>query len=162
MECESFRHPPDLQCKSYIHTYMLREFGLTVQLLNICDILYGPMLCAAKSALLLQMHRRVQQRGVPKNRINWLMYPTGVVLVSYYVSCIFQFAFQCVPRQGLWDPEVHAQCGNATVLTFGAAAFGLLTNLMLYANLLWLIYIVGTRSLGGWLTLGPIHLVALL
>jgi hypothetical protein len=120
------------------------------------------MLCAAKSSLLLQINRHVQIPGVPKNRIKWLIYPSGVVIVGYYVSCVFQFALQCVPRKGLWDPEVHARCGNMTALTFTAAAFGLLTNLMLYANLLWLIYIVGTRSLGGWVALGPIHLVALL
>jgi hypothetical protein len=99
---------------------------------------------------------------VQKNRIKYLIYPTGLVITGYYISCIFQFAFQCVPRKGLWDPKVDARCGNTTVLTFGAAAFGLLTNLMLYTNLLWLIYVVGTRSLGGWLALGPIHVVALL
>ncbi|KAH7394351.1 hypothetical protein BKA66DRAFT_456148 [Pyrenochaeta sp. MPI-SDFR-AT-0127] len=137
------------------------EIPRIFNLLNICDILYGPMLGTAKFALLLQLRRHALLPTTPKNRMNWLIYPTGVVIFGYYFSCIFQFAFQCVPRRGLWDPSANPKCGNMPALTFAAAAFGLLTNLMLYALLVWLIIIASPNQLGGWLALGPINIVAL-
>lgn len=53
-------------------------------------------------------------------------------------------------------------CSNSTWLTVAVAGFGLLTNLMLYALLMWLIVIAGSSQLGGWLGLGLINVVALL
>ncbi|OAL44245.1 hypothetical protein IQ07DRAFT_636310 [Pyrenochaeta sp. DS3sAY3a] len=130
-------------------------------LLNICDILYGPMLLVAKLSLLLQLHRHFLGLNRPKYHLKWLVYSTGVIIAGYYFSCIFQFALQCIPRHGLWDPSVHPKCANAPALTFAAGAFGLLTNLLLYILLLCLIYIAGSNQLGGWPALLPVHIVAL-
>lgn len=133
-----------------------------LKLLNICDILYGPMLAAAKLSLLLQLHRHFLSLNQPKYQLKWLVYSTGVIIAGYYFSCIFQFALQCIPRQGLWDPSVHPKCSNAPALTFAAGAFGLLTNLLLYLLLLSLVVIAGSNQLGGWPALLPVNIVALL
>ena len=97
-----------------------------------------------------------------KDRKKWLQYATGIVIVAYYLSCIFQFAFQCMPRKGQWDPTVHPECDNSAALTFAATAFGLLTDLMLYALLVWLMMTIGTSKLGGWRNLLPINTIGLL
>lgn len=118
-------------------------------LLNICDILYGPMLLLAKLSLLIQLHRH---HALPRI----LYYATGTLIVGYYFSCIFQFAFQCVPRRGLWDTTAHATCGNMTALTFCAAAFGLATNVGLYVGL------CVQGKFAGWRAVGLVHGIALL
>jgi hypothetical protein len=134
---------------------------LIFDLLNICDIFYGPMLLLAKLSLLLQL-RRYSVRTTSAKAMSWLIWPTGITIVGYYFSCIFQFAFQCVPRRGLWDSSVKATCGNAPALTFAAAAFGLLTDLLLYGLFVWIVSVKEVRDAGGWKVLTPIHVVALL
>lgn len=120
------------------------------------------MLAVAKLALLLQLRRHFLSLDKPKYQLKWLTFSTGVIIAGYYFSCIFQFALQCIPRQGLWDPSVHPKCANAPALTFAAGAFGLLTNLMLYLLLLCLVWIAGSGQLGGWPALLPVNIVALL
>jgi hypothetical protein len=120
------------------------------------------MLGTAKFSLLLQLRRHYLAQTNATPRMHWLIYKTGFVIFGYYFSCIFQFAFQYIPRNGLWDPTVHAKCSNVAALTFAAAAFGLLTNLMLYILLVWLMVTAGFARLGGWKSLLLINTVALL
>lgn len=117
---------------------------------------------AGKFDLLLQLWRYSLSDEKAKRRMKWLVYATGAVIFGYYFSCIFMFAMQCLPREAIWDPTVKAKCISSPGSTFAASAFGLLTDLMLFALFLWLILLLGSRQLGGWLCLGSITFVALL
>jgi hypothetical protein len=120
------------------------------------------MLGTAKFSILLQLRRHYFAQTHFKKRTAGTIYVTGCVIIGYYFSCIFQFAFQCMPRKGLWDSTVGAKCSNEAALTFAAAAFGLLTDLMLYVLFLYLMVLAGTARVGGWRTLVPINITALL
>lgn len=81
-----------------------------LQLENILEILYGPIMFPAKLCVLLQMMRLF--RGNKKDSVYWTIQALIWTNFIFYASIFFCFIFACRPRAKLQNPEIPGACIN--------------------------------------------------
>ncbi|MCJ1242663.1 hypothetical protein MMC14_010672 [Varicellaria rhodocarpa] len=74
------------------------------------DILYGPLIFAAKLSILLQFKRIFVPRQ--KNVIYWCIYIIIWLNLLFYLIDTFVVAFACSPREKIWNPTIPGHCVN--------------------------------------------------
>lgn len=101
--------------------------GLNLQLSNIIEIIYCPVILGAKVAMLLQMRRMfvVNKRG----KLYWLHEILLWTNVPCYLALMVSFAFACVPREKLWNPKLPGQCVSSTGILIASSALNVLSDL---------------------------------
>ena len=133
-----------------------------LQILNVADILLGPMLGAAKVSLVIQIRRYFDIQERPQRPFTIYAYSVLLVVAGYYFAIIFVAVFQCTPRKGLWDPTIASKCISVPQAVYVEGGFALLTDLLLFTLFAWLLARAGIEQLGGKALIGCIMTVALL
>lgn len=86
---------------------------------NILEIIYAPIMFAAKFAILVQIDRMFS--GVRKKLIYWGVRVLIVLNAVCYTAMFFAHIFACMPRAKISDPSLPGECisQNATIIATG-------------------------------------------
>jgi hypothetical protein len=107
----------------------MTKFALFVRALYLLPILYNPVQCGAKMALLL-----VYRRIAPQKWFHVAVWCTGFVVVGSSVAITFVTLFPCRPTRAAWDMAVpDAQCIDRNAVYKATAALGAITDAMVLA-----------------------------
>ena len=80
---------------------------LSIQLANITEIIYCPVIFATKLAILLQIqHIFVTGRNIRFYLLQLVIWVNGI----WYFINVFLIAFMCTPRAKIWDDMVPGHC----------------------------------------------------
>jgi hypothetical protein len=92
------------------HTWTVSPSALKRALLysNALDILYTPIMLAAKLAILIQIDRLFS--GTKKEIIYWGVRVLAVLNVICYTAMFFVHIFACMPRAKIFDASVAGKC----------------------------------------------------
>jgi hypothetical protein len=60
-----------------------------------------------------------------------VVYGTGVVVTSFWISSIFAVFFTCVPIQAAWNYTIEGKCFDIVRYFYVAAGFNIGTDLLL-------------------------------
>ncbi|GFF39819.1 hypothetical protein IFM46972_06006 [Aspergillus udagawae] len=98
-----------------------------IELANIIEIIYCPVILGAKVAMLLQMRRMfvVNKTG----KLYWLHEILLWTNVPCYLALMLSFAFACVPREKLWNPKLPGQCVSSTAILIASSTLNVLSDL---------------------------------
>lgn len=105
------------------------KFVAFARALYLLPIIYNPIQCGAKMALLL-----VYRRLAPAKWFQWLVRFTMFVTVGSSVAITFGTIFPCKPTKASWDPTIlDAKCIDRNALYKATAALGAITDAMVLA-----------------------------
>ncbi|KAG9252673.1 uncharacterized protein F5Z01DRAFT_222132 [Emericellopsis atlantica] len=107
----------------------ITKFALFVRALYLLPILYNPVQCGAKMALLL-----VYRRLAPQKWFHVAVWFTGFVVVGSSVAITFVTIFPCRPTQAAWDMTItDSECIDRNAVYKATAALGAVTDTMVLA-----------------------------
>ncbi len=107
----------------------LDKFMLFLKALYQLPILYNPVQCGAKLALLL-LYRRLAPQPWYKASV-WI---TGFVVVGSSVGIMFAAIFACTPVRSAWDLSItDGHCIDRPALYQATAILGAVTDIMVLA-----------------------------
>jgi hypothetical protein len=93
---------------------------VTGKLANILEIVYPPVMFAAKLAVLLQIKRIFTTHQ--KNCVYWSVQVLIAANLLTYFACFVAFIFACWPREKIWSPHIPGKCisTNASIIATSA------------------------------------------
>jgi hypothetical protein len=97
------------------------------QLANILEIVYPPVMFAAKLAVLLQIKRIFTAHQ--KDFIYWSVQVLIVGNLLTYFACFVAFIFACWPREKIWNPHVPGRCISTNASILATSAINLVSDL---------------------------------
>lgn len=105
---------------------MCESADATLQLANVNEIIYGPIIFAAKVSILLQFLRIF----VPtrKDATYWAIHFLIWTNLFFYTIVTFVFIFQCSPREKIWNPRVSGKCLNTNLVFLISGAWNILSD----------------------------------
>ncbi|KAJ4014006.1 hypothetical protein NW766_006256 [Fusarium irregulare] len=107
----------------------ITKFALFARALYLLPILYNPVQCGAKLALLL-----VYRRLAPLKWFQILIWITGFVVVGSSVAITFVTIFPCRPVRAGWDITItDAKCIDRPAVYQATAILGAITDAMVLA-----------------------------
>jgi hypothetical protein len=107
----------------------LDKFGLFLKALYQLPILYNPVQCGAKLALLL-----LYQRLAPLLWYQITVWVVGFIVVGSSVAIMFATIFPCTPVRAAWDLTVTASyCIDRPALYQATAILGAITDILVLA-----------------------------
>lgn len=107
----------------------ITKFALFARALYLLPILYNPVQCGAKLALLL-----VYRRLAPLKWFQILIWITGFVVVGSSVAITFVTIFPCRPIRAGWDITItDAKCIDRPAVYQATAILGAITDAMVLA-----------------------------
>ncbi|KAK4664828.1 uncharacterized protein QC763_508010 [Podospora pseudopauciseta] len=104
------------------------KFLLFLRALYLLPILYNPVQCGAKLALLL-LYRRL----APQLWYQITVYVVMFIVVGSSFAIMFAAIFPCNPVQSAWDISIPGECINRPALYQATAILGAITDLMVLA-----------------------------
>ena len=113
---------------------------INLQLSNIAQILYTPLIFTAKLLILVQY-----LRIFAPTRRGFTFWGSHVLIwtnLMIYVAIFFVVVFECIPREKIWNPTRHGTCVsiNAVFITTGVwNVFSDLCILILPIRAVWLL-----------------------
>lgn len=109
----------------------------SLQRASMVEILYCPIIFAAKLAILLQIkHVFVTSRKSVRSYLVQLLIWSNAL---WYIINIFMLAFQCSPRAKIWNPSLPGHCFTSFyTVNFVAAVLNVISDVaMLVMPILW-------------------------
>lgn len=104
------------------------KFLLFLRALYLLPILYNPVQCGAKLALLL-LYRRL----APQLWYQITVYVVMFIVVGSSFAIMFAAIFPCNPVQSAWDISIPGECIDRPALYQATAILGAITDLMVLA-----------------------------
>ncbi|KAL3449199.1 hypothetical protein BJX65DRAFT_273008 [Aspergillus insuetus] len=102
------------------------NFQAVVKWANIIEIVYCPTILGAKVAMLLQLKRIFL--GATRGKLYWLHEVLLWTNIPCYLAIMFSFAFGCVPREKLWNPELPGRCISVNGLLIGSSVLNVVSD----------------------------------
>lgn len=100
--------------------------GGVALLVNVSEIIYAPVMFAAKAAVLLSL-KRIFTTG-QRNGVHWAFVLLLVLNSLFYLSIFFVGVFACVPRDKIHRPWLDGTCISADGLILATSAFNILSD----------------------------------
>lgn len=93
---------------------------VTGKLANILEVVYPPVMFAAKLTVLLQIKRIFTAHQ--KDFIYWSVHVLIAANCLTYFACFVAFIFACWPREKIWSPHIPGKCisTNASIIATSA------------------------------------------
>jgi hypothetical protein len=102
------------------------NFQSVVKWANIIEIVYCPTILGAKVAMLLQLKRIFL--GATRGKLYWLHEVLLWTNIPCYLAIMFSFAFGCLPREKLWNPELPGRCISVNGLLIGSSVLNVVSD----------------------------------
>lgn len=116
---------------------------------NITEIMYSPIICAAKVSILFQFLRIFVPRH--QGTTYWIIHFVIWTNVGFYLATTFALIFQCTPREKIWHPYIPGRCMNLDVQIVTSGSWNVISDisiLVLPLHCIWLLQIPIKRKLG--------------
>lgn len=119
------------------HQWELSMFSLKRALLysNALDVLYAPVMLAAKLAILIQIDRLFS--GARKKVIYWGARILAGLNVLCYTAIFFIYVFACSPRAKIFDPSVPGKCLSQDKAIIASAATNVASGVAILLFAMW-------------------------
>ena len=100
------------------------------------EVLNGPTIWLAKTALLLQlMHIFAPTKS---GRLYWIIHALIWGNLIFYTGIFFSQVFQCVPREKIWDrPAMPGHCININAMFLVTGSVNVLSDILILVLPLW-------------------------
>ncbi|KAK3324969.1 hypothetical protein B0H66DRAFT_587829 [Apodospora peruviana] len=94
---------------------------------------------AAKCSILFQL-KRLFCPGQSRNAVFWALHVLLFLNAAYYLSAVFTFMFQCIPREKTWNRLLEGQCIDVAAATVVSGAVNLFLDLGILVVPIWAIF----------------------
>lgn len=105
----------------------------------LAEITNAPTMFAAKCSILFQF-RRLFCTGQTRDSIFWSIHVLIFLCAAYYISAIFTFTFQCIPREKTWNPFLDGQCIDVAAAIVVQGSINLFLDIGILITPLWAIW----------------------
>ncbi|KAM0803202.1 hypothetical protein BDR22DRAFT_55655 [Usnea florida] len=122
----------------HIEDVPAEDLSRFLYLCNIAEIIYGPVIFAAKWSVLLQLKRIFTP--AKRDGVYWTINIVTFMTFAFYLATMFSFIFQCSPREAIWNLEVKGKCINSIAATFSCGVINLFSDTATLALPLWAIW----------------------
>lgn len=99
---------------------------VSTQLANVLEIVYPPVMFAAKLAVLLQIKRTFITHQ--EDFIYWAVQILIVGNLLAYFACLVAFIFACWSREKIWNPHVPGKCIGTNTSILATSAINLVSD----------------------------------
>ncbi|KAI0396207.1 hypothetical protein F5Y17DRAFT_472987 [Xylariaceae sp. FL0594] len=114
----------------------LARFSMLIKYVNYVEILYSPMMFAAKFVVLRQIESIFLQhkpRSISHRLVRSLMWAN----LLFYGSAMLSFILACIPREKIWNPTVSGRCIDQSAALIGSSAINILACIASVIRLLY-------------------------
>ncbi|KAK5655663.1 hypothetical protein OQA88_5596 [Cercophora sp. LCS_1] len=105
----------------------------------LAEITNAPTMLMAKWSILFQF-RRLFCPGQVRDATFWSIHILIFLCAAYYISAIFTFTFQCIPREKTWNPLLEGHCINVSAAIMSQGAANLLLDLGILITPIWAVW----------------------
>lgn len=102
---------------------------------NVLDIMYTPIMLAAKLAILVQVDRLFS--GTHKKLIYWGVRVLAVLNVFCYTAMFFVHVFACMPRAKIFDDNVPGKCISQDTTIIASSSINLASDVGILVFAIW-------------------------
>lgn len=102
---------------------------------NVLDIIYTPVMLAAKVAILIQIDRLFS--GVRKKIIYWGVRVLIVLNALCYSAMFFAHIFACMPRAKISNPSIPGKCVSQTTTILATGAINVVSDVIILLFAVW-------------------------
>ncbi|KAI9658026.1 MAG: hypothetical protein M1821_002686 [Bathelium mastoideum] len=123
--------------------------------INVVYCIYGPTTMAAKLSVLFQIKRIFAV--AKKDVVYWMMAFSIILNLIFYTGLFLSYAFQCWPRQKIWNPTVPGKCISSSKSNLAAGMLNLISDveaLLLPAWAIWHLKMPLKRKLAAYAVFG--------
>ena len=123
--------------------------SLVMQLANASQIMYGPLIFITKLSILL-----LYIRVFAPTKKSWMyIFIHGLLWfnAAFYLADTLLEIFACVPREKIWNPDVHGYCVNVNAMILATAILNTISDfslLILPIFSVWRLHMQNTQKLG--------------
>lgn len=102
---------------------------------NILDIMYAPIMLAAKVSILVQVDRMFS--GNKQRMVFWSVRALAYIIAFTYTIMFFANVFACTPRARIVDPMVDGKCISQNNLIIASSAINVSSDVLILLFAVW-------------------------
>ncbi|GAB1201922.1 hypothetical protein APSETT445_000519 [Aspergillus pseudonomiae] len=135
--------------KEDLAKYAKMLISLVMQLANASQIMYGPLIFITKLSILL-----LYIRVFAPTKKSWMyIFIHGLLWfnAAFYLADTLLEIFACVPREKIWNPDVHGYCVNVNAMILATAILNTISDfslLILPIFSVWRLHMQNSQKLG--------------
>ena len=95
---------------------------------NITEILYSPLMCLIKLAILIQL---ASIFAPFKCGLYWVICAVSVLTIMFYIASTTFRILACIPREKIWEPSVPGTCINSAAGIISSAVLNSISDFVL-------------------------------
>ncbi|KAI0202594.1 hypothetical protein F4808DRAFT_468256 [Astrocystis sublimbata] len=135
--------------RTYTRAYLLKQFDL-IDMTNLLEIFYGPVMLFAKYAILRQIED-IFYKHRPNRNASWAIWGLIWANFLFYLALFLAYVFACTPRSKISDRSIPGYCIDTDASFLARSAINFLSDitiLIIPTVAVWQLQLPAKKKLG--------------